>query len=184
MKSMGYLRKSKYLLTILGLVLAPITGILICQKFIRDTDFRNKTLSFVCGATYLGTQNVVMQESKNDCGPAALKMIFDYYSIPLSLEELRSKLMSNKGVSMVMIKTLAEANGLKAEGWRYNKYELRYLNLPAIALVRAGHYVVISEIKNNQKVIILDPALGKLEFPFRRFYKIWKGEILTFKKRL
>lgn len=181
MKYIGFSGKYKCLLMLIGLLLVSTIGVIIIKLYIRDSGLRIKTISLFYGATYLGAQNVVFQETKNDCGPAALKMVFDYYGIPSGLEELRYKLMSKRGVSMLSMKGLAEAKGLKAEGWHYNKNELRHVKLPVIALVRGGHYVVISEIKNNLNFVILDPALGKLEFPFQRFCRIWRGDLLIFK---
>jgi len=133
------------------------------------------------GAKYLGDRDVIFQKKINDCGVTALKMIFEYYKIPSTSEKIsKDVLREGNGLSMLSLKEMAELKGLKTECWRFALKDLKNIKLPAIAFVKGNHYVVISEIKKNGKIIILDPAIGKLSYSLQKFQNIWKGETLIF----
>jgi len=177
-------KKRIKIIIILILILSfPFVGIFVTYQFIEHPDYWKKTVAFFKGARYLGEEGVTFQKHSNDCGPAALKMVFDYFEIPATLDETSEKLLDKKGTSMLSIKEMAELKGLKAEGWRYAFKDLKRIKLPAIVFVNGDHYVVLSRITDDGKIIILDPAIGKLKYSSRRFRKIWKGETLILKKK-
>jgi hypothetical protein len=138
---------------------------------------------FFKGAKYLGKEGVLLQKKNNDCGPAVLKMIFDYFKIPATLSEISKKVLRKRGSTMLSLKEMAELKGLKAEGWRLSFNDLKKINLPAIAFIEGNHFVVISRITVNGEIIVLDPAIGKLKYPLPKFKNIWRGEVLIFKSK-
>lgn len=177
-------KKRMKIIIILILILSfPIIGIFSIRQLIEHPDYWKKTAAFFKGARYLGEEGVTFQEHSNDCGPAALKMVFDYFEVPATLEGTSEKFLDKKGTSMLSIKEMAELKGLKAEGWRYAFKDLKRIKLPAIVFVNGNHYVVISEITENGNIIVLDPAIGKLKYSPRAFRRIWKGEVLIFKTK-
>lgn len=175
-------RKKISIIIILTLILSfPFVGIFTGHQFIEHPDYWKKTVAFFKGAKYLGEDGVILQKHSNDCGPAALKMVFDYFKIPVTLEEIAEKVLGERGSSMLSLKEMAELKGLKAEGWQFAFKDIKKIGLPAIAFVNGGHYVIISKIAHNGKIIVLDPSIGKLEYSPWRFRMIWKGEALIFK---
>ena len=161
----------------------PFVGIFVIHQFIEHPVYWKKTVAFFKGAKYLGEDGIILQKHINDCGPAALKMIFDYFKIPATLEEITEKVLGKKGSTMLSLKEMAELKGLKAEGWRLTFKDLKKMKFPAIVFASGDHFVVISEITEDGKITILDPAIGKLRYASWGFRKIWKGETLIFKSR-
>jgi len=176
-------KKRIKIIIILILILSfPFVGIFVTHQFIEHPDYWKKTVAFFKGAKYLGEDGIILQKYINDCGPAALKIIFDHFKIPATLEEITEKVLGKNGSSMLSLKEMAELKGLKAEGWRFTFKDLKKMKLPAIAFVKGNHYVVISEITENGNIIVLDPAIGKLKYSSRGFQRIWKGETLVLKQ--
>ncbi|PIU44321.1 MAG: hypothetical protein COS95_09495 [Ignavibacteriales bacterium CG07_land_8_20_14_0_80_59_12] len=135
------------------------------------------------GATYLGDSGVVIQERYNDCGPAALKMVFDHYNIHVALIEIEKSVhLTRKGSSILSLKDMAEKEALGAEGWRLSPEDFYKAAKPLIAFVRGDHFVVIDSITSDGTVHIRDPAIGKLRMSQNNFLKIWKGETLVFRR--
>lgn len=174
-------KKKVNIMIILSMIaVSPFIGIFTIHQFIGHPDHWKKTIAFFKGAKYLGDDGIILQTYSHDCGPACLKIIFDYFEIPTTLEEISEKVLDEKGSNMLCLKRLAELKGLKSEGWRFLFKDLKKMKLPAIALVNRNHYVVISKITEDDKIIVLDPAIGKLKYSSRRFQRIWKGESLIF----
>lgn len=135
------------------------------------------------GAEYLGRNGIRIQKRSNDCGPAALAMILDHFGIGGSIDELgRLAGLGPGGTSMLGLKRAAERKGLRAEGWRLSFRDLRKAPLPAIALVRGNHFVVVTAVDSDGRVYVSDPSLGRLRFGRTRFLTRWRGETLLFRR--
>ncbi len=170
------------IITLIFIIFIPFVGMFTIRQFIENPFYWKKTIAFFKGAKYSGEEGIILQSHNNDCGPAALKMIFNYFQIPVSLEEISEIVLTEKGSTMLSLKEMAELKGLKAEGWRYAFKDLEKIKLPAIAFINNNHFVVISEVTEGEKITVLDPAIGKLEYPSWRFQKLWRGETLIFTK--
>ncbi len=136
-----------------------------------------------CGDMHLlGTEGVVMQQHRWDCGIAALKMILDYHGVQCRYSDLLAQLGtgSRSGASMLTLKRLSESRGLRCAGWRLAAADLRRIPLPAILLLRRGHFVVLHSISADGEILLLDPARGRSEISFRKLHSLWEGEILLF----
>ena len=72
---------------------------------------------------------------------------------------------------------LAESHYLAARALRCELEDLQKLQLPAIAHVDFDHFVVI-ERSSAERLIILDPASGRLELGFKAFSKRFTGIVL------
>jgi len=128
---------------------------------------------------FLGTEGVVFQQGQRDCGSAALKMIFDHYKIKASLEKISKLIVDNNGASMLRMKLLAEERGMRVSGWKLTPEDLVKIEKPLIAFILRNHYVVVSQASKSG-VTVLDPSIGKLIYPLKKFQKIWQGEVLLF----
>ncbi len=123
-----------------------------------------------------------MQRHEWDCGVAALKMVLDHYGIPSTYDDLLHRLDSGAGAgtSMLTLKQLSESRGLRCAGWRLAAVDLCGIPLPAILLLRPGHFVVLCSISAGGEILLLDPARGRLRISSRRLHSLWEGEILLF----
>lgn len=142
----------------------------------------NEIFKRIVGYEYLGVEGVVLQEEKNDCGPAALMNIFQYHGIVSTLDDIKEIAgTTDNGTSMLGLKRAAENKGLNAQGWDYTWEDFRQIVLPTIAFVNGDHYVVVLKFTPYGDLIIIDPAKGLLEMNHNKFNKIWHGETLVFR---
>jgi hypothetical protein len=133
------------------------------------------------GGVYLGTEGVIMQDRSNNCGPAALKMILDDFGKCVALKALETDTnQSGVGWSMGALKTLAEQQGLKSKGWRFDLSALSKCRFPAILFVENRHFVVADSVNASGFFFLRDPAIGRIKIPSRALIRIWKGETLVF----
>ena len=123
---------------------------------------------------------VVRQQRRSDCGPAALKMVLDHWGIEgATLAELEIATGTGPdGTSLLALKRAAEERGVTSQGLRLPVQRLREIPLPAIAHVHGDHFVVIRSI--GDELVIDDPSLGRLRMSSRVFARSWDGVVLSF----
>ncbi len=138
---------------------------------------------------------IVRQRDFKDCGVCALASIIEHYKGYVSLERIRLDVKAgNDGTTALNIIEAAKKYGFDAIGIKIPDLKNDAIKLPAIAHVNLKnglqHYVVIYKITNN-KVVLMDPAKGKIVKSKEDFYKEWnnillifypKQKIITFKK--
>ena len=127
-----------------------------------------------------GFGEVVRQQKRSDCGPAALKMILDHHGIAgATLAELEADTGTGPdGTSMLALKRAAEDRGLVSQGLRLPVERLDDIPMPAIAHVHGDHFVVIRSA--GDELVIDDPSLGRLRMSSSTFERSWDGVLLTF----
>ena len=158
-----------------GIVLAGVTFVAGWPKFLKDF------LAWKMGGEFLGEEGVILQDKYNNCGPAALQMVFDFYGVQSSIRQIEESLpLSKKGSSMFSLKLLAEKKGLKAKGWRLTLKDLPNTPMPAVLFVHGDHFVVADSVSSDGDFFLRDPALGRLKVPQRNIRRIWHGETLVF----
>ena len=131
---------------------------------------------------------ICYQENRNDCGPACLKMVCDYYGIRLPIEDLREKceLTSAQGVSVADICAAAESIGLESCPTRIGFEELKkYLVSPVILYWEKRHFIVATKIRGDS-IHCIDPAIGKVQYNREELLKGWgdcngKGVAIIFR---
>jgi ABC-type bacteriocin/lantibiotic exporter with double-glycine peptidase domain len=110
-------------------------------------------------------------------------MIFDYYRIPSTVQEIEQTIRLNeKGSTMLALKEMSELKGLHAEGWRLARKDFSNISFPALLFIHDDHYVVADSIWNDN-VFVRDPAIGRLRIPKGKLAQIWKGEILLLERK-
>jgi ABC-type bacteriocin/lantibiotic exporter with double-glycine peptidase domain len=130
-----------------------------------------------------GRHGVFFQQSNNDCGAAALKMIFEHFEIAMDYRLLLHRLQNGSAdTTMLDIKTLAESAGLICDGWRLSARDLFRIPIPAVLLVHRKHFVVLAGIHGDRGALILDPVRGRLRISMRRLVSVWQGETLIFRQ--
>lgn len=127
---------------------------------------------------------IVKQRDLKDCGCCCLQSIIKYYQGFVPLEKIRSDTCTDSGgTTAYHIIESAKKYGFDCHGKRVNFDELQNQIFPLIAHVifsnGYAHYVVIYKIKNN-KVIIMDPAKGKVILTVNEFKQIWSNIIIIF----
>jgi ABC-type bacteriocin/lantibiotic exporter with double-glycine peptidase domain len=125
---------------------------------------------------FIGRDGVILQTHKNDCGIAAVKNVLQQFRI--SSDGLDTLLYaSESGVNLLEIKNTLHAKGLYARGYKTTINELSKLPTPMIAHFNKNHFVVIESVSESELVII-DPAIGKLNYPKKAFEARWEGIVL------
>jgi len=115
------------------------------------------------------------QLDKMDCGPTCLRMVSKFYGKSISLESLRNySKISKEGVSLLGISKAAEKIGFKTIGVTISyKQLLNEISYPCIIHWNQNHFVVVTNIINNSKITIADPAEGLIEYNISDFLKHW-----------
>ncbi|HLM69615.1 MAG TPA: cysteine peptidase family C39 domain-containing protein [Longimicrobium sp.] len=142
----------------------------------------SRTVAWLFGAEYLGRDGVVIQKGDADCGIAALQMVLVKRGIPAaSLDSARAAVLARNddGASMLELKALAEAHGVRAEGWRMGLAGLSRAPLPAVVHL-GDHFAVVDRILAGGRVELRDPSLGRLRMSAEDFRDIWTGNTLIF----
>ena len=130
---------------------------------------------------------IVLQEGSKDCGAAALLSIIRYYGGDVSLDRLIDLTKTTKeGTNFYNIKEAANKIGLIGAGYRVEDIlKLRELNEPFIAQIRIDsyfHFVVVYKMNDN-KMLIMDPAKGRMEIDVFDFSNSFTGNIMLFEKK-
>lgn len=138
---------------------------------------------------------------QNMCGPATLKMVFDYYGIEKSEAEIAKLccMTKNLGINNEGIKQAAESLRFKVEVKNNSSFEdIQYWldkKVPVVvdwftrgradyddSEVADGHYSPVVGL-DNEYVYLQDPELGKLrKIKKNDFMKVWfdfKGEYIN-----
>ncbi len=138
----------------------------------------------------LRDQNVVRQKLDYSCGAAALSTLLTYgIGIPVSERELLDDLFvqlstdeidvrEKSGVSLLDLQRLAQARGLRAQGFRIGPEALAQLSAPVIVFIQPEgykHFVVFRGISGD-RVFLADPSRGNVRMPAYRFLENWLDE--------
>jgi hypothetical protein len=134
--------------------------------------------------------HTVRQRWDNSCGSAALSTILTHHyqdktsEAVIIMSILRRtdpvKIKVKGGFSLLDLKRFVESRGYLGKGYAdLNLKELLGLGAPAIVpVVMRGydHFVVFRGIRGN-RVVLSDPAFGKVTMTVDRFLGMWKGGI-------
>lgn len=113
----------------------------------------------------------------NDCGPACLAMILEYYKLPVSLHELREQCNPERnGVTIEDITDVASYYGFETVKVLLSATDLYNMPLPAILYWNQCHFVVLTKADSSKKNLrINDPEIGKIELAEKEFLEGWFG---------
>jgi len=122
------------------------------------------------------------RQTSGFCGPASLKMVFDYYgvSVPEAQIAKAAGATRKKGVTPKGLVKAAEKFGFKA--FFKEKCSLgdigRFVKRGVPVIVDwfsedEGHYSVVTGI-DGKNIILMDPELkGERKIPLKKFFRIW-----------
>ncbi|MGN9169301.1 peptidase domain-containing ABC transporter [Paenibacillus polymyxa] len=121
----------------------------------------------------------IEQMEHSECGLASIAMILGFYGHNISLTELRNQVGAVRaGISMQQLQEIGNTYHLRSRGYRATASQLNELTVPLILLWDNQHFVVLEKIK-KKKVIILDPAFGRLILPLEEFTEKYSGFALS-----
>lgn len=126
---------------------------------------------------------IVRQQDEKDCGVCSLLSIIRYYKGNVPLEQLRlDARTNNEGTTALNLVLASQKYGFDAIGMKVeNVNDIK--RLPAIAHLNLekgySHYVVVEKITKD-KIILMDPAKGRVVKFLWEFQKEWSGVVLIF----
>jgi len=116
------------------------------------------------------------------CGPASLKMVFDYYGISVSEAKITkiAGATRKKGTSIPDLIKAAKHFGFQTFLKKNSTFnDLRYFikkGIPVMVdwfLEDEGHYSMVVDI-DRKNIVLIDPTLkGKRKIPLKKFLRIW-----------
>jgi predicted double-glycine peptidase len=133
--------------------------------------------------TRLDINNVCLQSTSYNCGPAAAVTALRKNGIPAEEGEIAvishtSPISGTPPDSLYIgLNKMYASRGLHFEYRRFNSIADLVGKEPIIAIVRfsfmVDHYVAVLEVSEN-KLIVGDPIGGKKQMTYNRFRKIWR----------
>ncbi|MGK9267677.1 peptidase domain-containing ABC transporter [Bacillus inaquosorum] len=128
---------------------------------------------------------LIRQMGQNECGPACLSMILNYYGCKVSLNEISEKCSAqSRGVSIKTLTEAASCYGLKCRAFQVCAKDLySYISsvAPCILFWDDRHFVVLERMKKDY-IEIIDPMTGKKKINKEDFEKHYSQVILTLEK--
>ncbi len=159
-------------------------------KLLRDVmsetrDWRMMKLASQWAQEAARLDSLVRQGKGRSCGHEALSHVLMRKGLHVSDDELLRAIGSSSNLSMEQLRDALTRKGLRAEGLKLDLEQLGDVDFPAIALLRPGHYVVVTGM-GEKKVDVVYPGLsgGVLAFDKDVFRKWWTGNLLAFAERL
>ena len=127
---------------------------------------------------------IVKQQDLKDCGVSCLAAIIEYYGGYVPIERLRLDTNTTKdGTTAFNILNAAKKYNFAVKGILVDTIDISNVQLPAIAHLdfKNGykHFVVIYNVMPN-KVILMDPARGKVVMKRKEFEQIFSKVLLMF----
>lgn len=108
---------------------------------------------------------IIRQAEAAECGLASVAMVAAFHGHDVDIATMRRRFaLSMKGVTLRTIIDIAGGIGMSGRPIRCEPNEIADLRLPAILHWRMNHFVVVCAA-NRRRIIIHDPALGRVTVP-------------------
>ena len=127
---------------------------------------------------------IVRQKDFKDCGACCLQSIICYHGGYVPIEKIREDTYTTKeGTSLYHLGKAAENYGFDYIAKKEMKLKLDNITLPAIVHIKYNngitHFMCLYSV-NNKKVILMDPAFGKIKMDIPKFNEIFTGVTIEF----
>jgi subfamily B ATP-binding cassette protein HlyB/CyaB len=119
-----------------------------------------------------------------DTGLASILLVARFYGIAADAGQLKHEFSeSGKQLDETQLLRIAKYLGLKARCVESEWSRLPALNLPAIAILQDGRYVIVARA-DAKKVLVQDPTEARpLSLPKALFLDAWTNKLILFTKR-
>lgn len=126
----------------------------------------------------------VGQKTAEECGPASLAMVTQFYGISVTCNDIRGHFsLDARGASAFTMCEVANTLGFRASAVRVGAEAWTELVLPAIAHLSDGHYVVVYA-SAAESITIGDPARGIVQLHRPDFFRVWSGVAILLRPKL
>lgn len=130
---------------------------------------------------------VILQNNKYDCAFACLAMLFSYKDIEVPTSAFtENEIIGRDGVSLKDLKDICTKKQAILKIYRVEKEEFKKLrvniNKPYLVYWNNNHYVILEKIKKN-KIVIIDPAVGRITISLQEFLVHYSGLMAGLEKR-
>ena len=121
---------------------------------------------------------VILQNNKYDCAFACLAMLFSYKDIEVPTSAFtENEIIGRDGVSLKDLKDICTKKQATLKIYRVEKEEFKKLRVNI-----NNHYVILEKIKKN-KIVIIDPAVGRITISLQEFLVHYSGLMAGLEKR-
>jgi ABC-type bacteriocin/lantibiotic exporter with double-glycine peptidase domain len=121
----------------------------------------------------------VTTEHPTACGPAALKMLLDYYGQTVELADLISECeVSVTGCTAAKLLQVGRAHGLAMTAWETDAEDVLTSDRPAILWWRYTHFVVFCGLNEKDEPVICNPSSGRFPIARETFERAYSGKAL------
>jgi len=129
---------------------------------------------------------IVLQEGNKDCGAASLLSIIRYYGGDISLDRLTEMTKTTKeGTNFYNLSEASSKLGLMAKSYKASDVsQIKEVKCPYIVQLNNKnymHFVVIYKLYED-KILMMDPAVGKVTMDMFDFTNVWTGYLMLFEK--
>ena len=134
------------------------------------------------GAAYQGRDDVVLQRTPFDCGPAALANLLAARGRPVPPVDSLARLAGTtaRGTSLGALALVAGRLGLRVEVLHLEPASAPApAHLPMVAWVRRSHFVVVLAGPSDSVLTVVDPQVGRYRIPVAVFRRRWSGEAMV-----
>ena len=122
----------------------------------------------------------IEQMEHSECALACIAMICNYYNYKINLSTLRDEYgVPVGGYNILQISQILSFYNIDSKGIKVNDIKSLNQNMfPLIGYWNDNHYIIIEKIKND-KVLIINPALGKTWITLDEFKKSFSNKAIT-----
>ncbi len=126
----------------------------------------------------------ITEKRKNQTGVICLAKVLENYGVKLDIRKfIEQHENKNRELSWDELKTISKKHRIQGNMLRPTADELREIELPAIAKMASGTYVVIV-VCNDEAVFLVDPRMDRpVALSQKQFLEAWGNELLVFSAR-
>ncbi|MCV6621196.1 MAG: cysteine peptidase family C39 domain-containing protein, partial [Cellvibrionaceae bacterium] len=120
---------------------------------------------------------IILQSEVAECGLACLAMILSFYGYKSSVANLRGCMSGGlQGCNLQQLMDAAEEKHLGSRALQCELQEIDQLQTPCVLHWDMNHFVVLESVSSsNNKVVIVDPAKGRLTMDLAQFSQHFTG---------
>ena len=121
----------------------------------------------------------IEQMEHSECALACIAMIINYYGYSINLSTLRDKFgVPIGGYNILQIIQILKNYNISSKAFKINNIdEIDNSYLPLIAYWNDNHYIIVEKFK-KKKVLITDPALGRILISIDEFKQHFSNKVI------